>query len=41
MNNSGEGIYEDELLTSVNDFTWGKHELIPVEAIAHPVEYAK
>ena len=41
MNNSGEGIYEDELLTSVNDFTWGLHELIPVEAIAHPVEYAK
>ena len=41
MNNSGEGVYEDELLTSVNDFTWGLHELIPVEAIAHPVEYAK
>ena len=41
MNNSGEGVYDDELLTSVNDFTWGLHELIPVEAIAHPVEYAK
>ncbi len=41
MNNSGEGVYEDKFLTSVNDFTWGLHELIPVEAIAHPVEYAK
>ncbi len=41
MNNSGEGVYEDKFLTSVNDYTWGLHELIPVEAIAHPVEYAK
>ena len=23
-NNSGEGVYEDEYLTSVNDFTWGE-----------------
>jgi hypothetical protein len=41
MNNSGKGIYEDEYLTSVNDFTWGQDQLIPAVEIAPVIEYAK
>ena len=42
-NNSGEGVYEDEYLTSVNDFTWGEQlvALEAFEAVAERIEYAK
>ena len=41
-NNSGEGIYDNEYLTSVNDFTWGE-QLKAVEAVkeAEVVKEAK
>ena len=41
MNNSGKDIYEDEYLTSVNDFTWGQDQLIPANEVAPVIEYAK
>ena len=41
MNNSGKDIYEDEYLTSVNDFTWGQDQLIPAYEVAPVIEYAK
>ena len=44
-NNSGKGIYEDEFLTSVNDFVWGQKaiEVFPIEVKEEyrEVEYAK
>ena len=39
--NSGEGIYADEFLTSVNDYTWSIGAAPVLEAAAEHVEYAK
>lgn len=44
--NTGKGIYEDEHLTSVNDFMWGSNQTLegikePVEAAKERIEYAK
>ena len=39
--NSGEGIYADEFLTSVNDYTWSIGAAPVLEAAAKQVEYTK
>ena len=43
MKNSGEGIYADEYLTSVNDYTWRLNAAPAIEAVAvqEHIEYAK
>lgn len=43
MKNSGEGIYADEYLTSVNDYTWRLNAVPAIEAVAvqEHIEYAR